>query len=87
MTPTQIELGNYGKPAENAEKEQSKVVTIAQFFKEVKTEFSKITWPSRDQTTREFFSVIILVSILTGIIFVIDKGLSIVLNFFSGGTL
>ncbi len=87
MTPTQIELGNYGKPADNAEKEQSKVVTIAQFLREVRTEFLKITWPSKDQTTREFFSVLILVSILTGIIFIIDKGLSIVLNFFSGDTL
>lgn len=87
MTPTQIELGNYGKPTENAEKEQSKVVTIAQFLREVRTEFSKITWPSKDQTTREFFSVLILVSILTGIIFIIDKGLSMFLNLFSGGTL
>ena len=56
----------------------------AAYFQEVKTEFLKISWPSKDQVTREFFSVLLLVSTLTGIIFLIDKALSIVLNFFNG---
>ena len=59
-------------------------VNILTFLKEVRVEFSKISWPSKDQVTKEFFSVILLVSILTGIIFLIDKGLSTVLDFFNG---
>ena len=87
MSPTQIELGNYGKPAENPEKEDVKAISIPQFLGEVKTEFTKITWPSKEQVVREFFSVILLVSILTGVIFLIDKGLKFVLNIFNGNTI
>ncbi|MBI3590521.1 MAG: preprotein translocase subunit SecE [Candidatus Melainabacteria bacterium] len=59
-------------------------VNILTFLKEVRTEFLKISWPSREQVSREFFSVILLVTILAGIIFLIDRGLSLVLNFFNG---
>ena len=55
------------------------------YLREVRTEFSKISWPSREQVTREFFSVLLLVSFLTGIIFLVDKALGIVVNFFTGG--
>ena len=59
-------------------------VNILTFLKEVRTEFLKISWPSKEQVSREFFSVILLVAVLAGIIFLIDRGLSLVLNFFSG---
>ena len=59
-------------------------VNIVTFLSEVRTEFAKISWPSKEQVTKEFLSVIILVTIITGIIFIIDRGLSLVLNFFSG---
>ena len=57
---------------------------VTQFLREVKTEFLKITWPSKDQVTREFISVVLLVAILTGIIFVIDKIFGTIANFFTG---
>lgn len=57
---------------------------LIQFLKEVRVEFSKITWPSKEQTVREFFSVVLLVAALTGIIFLIDKAFEIIVNFFSG---
>ncbi len=59
-------------------------VNIPQFLSEVRTEFLKITWPSKDQITREFISVVLLVVILTGIIFVIDKMFGTVADFFMG---
>lgn len=59
-------------------------VTPKQFLKEVRAEFVKITWPSREQVTREFFSVILLVAFLTGIILMIDKVYEFIVNFFSG---
>ena len=59
-------------------------VNILTFLKEVRTEFLKISWPSKEQVSREFFSVILLVAVLAGIIFLIDRGLSLILNFFSG---
>ncbi len=54
------------------------------FMKEVRFEFFKITWPSKDQVTKEFISVILLVVVLTSAIFVIDKALEVIVNFFSG---
>lgn len=68
------------------EKEELKAssFSIPQFLDEVKTEFIKITWPSKDQVTREFVSVILLVAVLTGIILVIDKIFEFVVNIFSG---
>ena len=71
---------------EQEEKTEAKVesVNIALFLREVRTEFSKISWPSREQVTREFFAVLILVSFLTGVIFLIDKAFGIVSGFFTG---
>lgn len=57
---------------------------LIEYLKEVREEFLKIVWPSKDQVTREFFAVILLVLVLTGIIFLIDKVFGIVLNFFTG---
>ena len=54
------------------------------FLQEVRVEFSKITWPSREQVTREFISVVLLVFVITGIIFLLDKIFEIIVNFFNG---
>ena len=59
-------------------------VNPIEFMGEVRTEFTKITWPSREQVTREFFSVLILVAFLTSIIFILDKAFEFVVNFFTG---
>ncbi len=86
MSPTQIELGNYNNPPSKIENnEEPKAVSIVQFLKEVRTEFLKISWPSREQVMREFISVVLLVFVLTGIIFLLDKVFEFVVNFFNGG--
>lgn len=54
------------------------------FLQEVRVEFSKISWPSRDQVTKEFISVLLLVFVITGIIFLLDKIFGVISNFFSG---
>ena len=85
MSPTQIELGNYSNSSKDVgNKEEAQSVNIGQFLQEVRTEFLKISWPSREQVAREFFSVLFLVLILTGIIFLIDKAIEIATGFFSG---
>lgn len=63
---------------------KTKPFNFLMFLQEVRSEFFKISWPSRDQVTKEFFSVILLVSILTGIIFAIDRALTFVIDLFSG---
>lgn len=83
MSPTQMELGNYQKGSDE-QSPTSKTTNITQFLSEVKTEFLKISWPSKEQATREFFAVILLVFIITGIIFVIDRILGFVVNIFTG---
>lgn len=63
---------------------KTKPINLLEFLKEVREEFVKIVWPSRDQVTREFFAVLLLVLALTGIIFLIDKIFKIIVNFFVG---
>ncbi len=63
---------------------ESKPFNTLEFLKEVRTEFSKITWPSRDQITKEFISVLLLVFVITGIIFLLDKIFEVIVNFFNG---
>lgn len=83
--PTQIELGVQRNPEAGRESEdQGKPFNLREFLKEVKTEFLKISWPSRHQVANEFFSVLVLVSILTGIIFLLDKVYDIAVNFITG---
>jgi preprotein translocase subunit SecE len=84
MSPTQIELGNYNNNPKVENDEEPKSLNIVQFLQEVRSEFLKITWPSKDQVTREFFSVILLVFIITGIIFLLDKVFEFIVNFFNG---
>ena len=59
-------------------------VNLPGFLQEVREEFLKISWPSRDQVTKEFFSVLILVLVITSVIFVLDKIFGFVADFFSG---
>lgn len=83
--PTQIELGNIGKPTSEVERELVKPqFNFVEFLKEVRSEFVKISWPSTDQVSKEFFSVILLVAALTGTIYLIDKVLEMIVNFFNG---
>ena len=63
---------------------KSEPVSIGKFLQEVRTEFLKISWPSKDQVTREFFSVLLLVFAITSVIFLIDKIFGIIVNFFNG---
>ena len=46
---------------------------IASYFKGVKTEWGKITWPERQQVVVETFFVVAIVFVFTVFIYVIDK--------------
>ncbi len=58
---------------------------LGSFLQEVKVEFLKISWPSREQVSREFFSVILLVAFLTSVIYLLDKLFGTIVGFFTGG--
>jgi preprotein translocase SecE subunit len=75
---------NEKEPTVEEKAEIKKPLKLTEYLKEAREEFLKIVWPSKDQVTREFFVVILLVLVLTGIIFLIDKVLGIVVNFFTG---
>ena len=49
---------------------------IRQFFREVKGEFKKVTWPSREQTTQQTGVVLVLSGIAAIFLGAIDYGLS-----------
>ena len=80
---TQTELGMHDKEEIKAG-EAARHFSFMEFLREARSAFIKITWPSREQIMTEFISVLILVSILTGIIYLIDKVFSAIVNFFTG---
>ena len=80
---TQVELGVPRKPEVKADVPQEPF-NVKEFLSEVKIEFSKVSWPSRDQVTQEFFAVLILVFVISGIIFVLDIVFGKVSDFFMG---
>ena len=47
---------------------------IATYFKGVRTEWGKITWPEKNQVVVETFFVVAIVFIFTLFIFLVDKG-------------
>jgi len=49
---------------------------IRQFFREVKGEFKKVTWPSREQTTQQTGVVLFISGIAAIFLGTIDYGLS-----------
>ena len=77
-------ITNEREIAEEKAEIKTQQLKIRDFLKEVRTEFLKITWPSREQITREFVSVILLVAALTSVIYLIDKIFEFIVNFFRG---
>ena len=55
---------------------------IVKFFKEVKSELKKVTWPSKKQVTRNTLVVIAAVIIIGIVIWVLDLLFSFGLNSF-----
>jgi len=49
---------------------------IWQFFKEVKVEFTKVSWPSREELWQSTLIVIIVSGIVAAFIGIVDLGLS-----------
>ena len=80
---TIVEENKVQKEEAKTKAEDSKF-SLPQYLGEVRTEYNKISWPSKEQVTREFVSVLILVSILTSIIYVLDKVFEVISNYFMG---
>ncbi len=49
---------------------------VKKFFKDYKSEFKKISWPSKQDTTKKTITVIIAIAIIGICIFLVDTGLS-----------
>jgi len=46
---------------------------LASFFKETKDEFSRITWPSRQQLLSESLSVVVMVTLSAALVYLADQ--------------
>lgn len=46
--------------------------SIAKYFKEIKSETKKVTWPSKDQLLRQTLVVIVFVILIGAFIFLLD---------------
>ncbi len=49
--------------------------SLPEYIRGVKSEFLHIEWPSREQVYKEFFTVLVIVAIISAAIYVIDLGL------------
>ena len=54
------------------------------FFKGVKAEYNKITWPSKDDLIKETVSVVCVSAVLAGVIALLDTVIQYGINFISG---
>ena len=72
------ELSTQKSKPKNKPNESNKVET---FYTNLKAEFLKITWPKREELTKQTVIVIILCAIIGAIIFGMDTGLGSVLQF------
>ena len=59
-------------------------LNVAQFVKEVRQEGSKVTWPTRKETTISTVMVFIMVTITAIFFFVVDKILQAGVQFIIG---
>ena len=57
---------------------------LKEYFQGVKTEFKKITWPNKEQIQNEFFTVIVIVTIIAMIVYGIDLGLDKIISIIKG---
>lgn len=48
---------------------------IGRFFREVKQEMKKISWPSKSKTLNNTLVVVVFMLIMAGLIFLVDFGL------------
>ena len=71
------------RPAVNAQKEESRRSNPRQFLREVRTELSKVNWPTRSEVVNYSIVVFITIVVLTAIIAGLDYLLGeAVLNLF-----
>ncbi len=54
--------------------------TALDFFREVTDEIKKVTWPDREQLRESTIVIVAFVAIVGALIFLMDRGVSIVLN-------
>jgi len=57
---------------------------IVQFVKDVRVEFTKVSWPSRDELVQSTIVVGVVSLVVTAFIGVIDRLLSVGVTFFLG---
>ncbi|MGN0030918.1 MAG: preprotein translocase subunit SecE [Candidatus Gastranaerophilaceae bacterium] len=55
--------------------------SVVSYFKGVKTEWSKITWPEKNQVIFETISVIVIVFVFTVAIYLVDLLFRFLLDF------
>ncbi|MBN2468396.1 MAG: preprotein translocase subunit SecE [Deltaproteobacteria bacterium] len=53
---------------------------VAQFFREVRTELKKVSWPPRKDTFASTSVVLVIVFVIAIFLFIIDQGLSFVIR-------
>lgn len=64
------------------EKIKSLIQKISQFFREVRVEMKKVTWPSRKETLASTSVVLITVIIMAFFLGIVDLGLSRLIKIF-----
>jgi len=53
---------------------------VIQFFREVRTELKKVTWPPRKEAVASTVVVLVIVFIIALFLFLVDQGLSFLIR-------
>ncbi len=63
------------------ENQPAAVKDLKSYFKGVKSEWGKITWPTRQQVVAETIVVLIVVAFITSVVYIIDIGFKALFKF------
>ena len=74
--PKALAVAAGGSDATGGDKNHTKKIGVAEFFRLTRAEIGRITWPSRKETTMTTVMVFVMVAILSLFFFLVDQILS-----------
>jgi len=63
-----------GRPPVPVQQQKRERTGIRQYFREIQAELKRVMWPTRNEVITYSIVVVFVVSLLTGVVFVLDLG-------------
>lgn len=72
------------QPAKSAKKSAPKQHKVTKYFRDLKSEFKKVVWPTKKQVIHNTWIVLVTVICTSVFIFALDSGLAALFNVITG---